>query len=170
MEWASFLCENGPFHSSLGEMARKVTKHHYVASVPREPVFVHRGYSTDGEESQRGAASDRTVSEYVSINERRPPPRPPNRKNKYRPPPPPSDVEGSEIYVTSAAYRAPSEIRLDSSLETRINLSRHAVGQLRKWNKLATPCCWETRKSLSRHAVGQIRSLNKPVTLCCWAT
>nr|CAD7404819.1 unnamed protein product [Timema cristinae] len=95
---------------TFGEMARKVTKHHYVASVPREPVFVHRGYSTDGEESQRGAASDHTVSEYVSINERRPPPRPPNRKNKYRPPPPPSDVEGSEIYVTSAAYRAPSEI------------------------------------------------------------
>lgn len=60
-------------------MARRVTKNHYVAASPvgaDSPVPVHvaragsglanRGYSTDGEDSQR-APSDRTVSEYTSV-------------------------------------------------------------------------------------------------------
>lgn len=58
-------------------MARRVTKNHYIAArgvASDSPVPVHinrnglsnRGYSTDGEESQR-APSDRTVSEYTSV-------------------------------------------------------------------------------------------------------
>ncbi|GFG32186.1 hypothetical protein Cfor_04527 [Coptotermes formosanus] len=102
-------------------MARKVKKNHYLASSPTEsmsPVQVHKGvasinraYSTDGEESQR-ALSDRTMSEYMIANERAaasvvgPEDRHRNgasRQSNY-------DTEGSEIYITSAAYRAPSEM------------------------------------------------------------
>ncbi|XP_063226701.1 uncharacterized protein LOC134533228 [Bacillus rossius redtenbacheri] len=84
-------------------MARKLKSNHYVAASPVSqhspaPMYANRGYSTDGEESQR------TASEYVP---REPPARP---HRAHRPRPPPSDPEGSDIYVTSAAYRAPSEI------------------------------------------------------------
>ncbi|XP_075224737.1 uncharacterized protein LOC142326274 [Lycorma delicatula] len=120
-------------------MAKRVSKHHYVATPsPGTPPPSHHhslismssyrnnpGYSTDGEESQR-AASDRTVSEYMVANERArvmPPPRKHKTKQRskseererrsihsqsqsqYN-----TDHEGSDIYVTSGAYRAPSEI------------------------------------------------------------
>lgn len=96
----------------------------------------NRGYSTDGEDSQR-APSERTLSEYTVANERATPPTAPARKSrpehKYQnnggprplsspptraPPRAPSALSydhggetGSDIYVTSAAYKAPSEIR-----------------------------------------------------------
>lgn len=77
-----------------------------------------------GEESQR-AASDRTMSEYTVTNERArvvPPPRKHRARSHERErrarseerphyTHPHTDHEGSDIYVTSAAYRAPSEIR-----------------------------------------------------------
>lgn len=58
-------------------MARRVHKNHYVAPSPvntESPTPVHisrggmanRGYSTDGEESQR-APSERTMSEYTTV-------------------------------------------------------------------------------------------------------
>lgn len=98
----------------------------------------NRGYWTDGEESQR-ALSERTLSEYTTANERNSsPPHAPFRKYRvdrqlntgpknlgptYGPPtriPPraPSALSydhggdtGSDIYVTSAAYKEPSEYR-----------------------------------------------------------
>lgn len=102
--------------------------------------FAHsnRGYWTDGEDSQR-APSERTLSEYTTANERTSsPPHAPIRKSRmdrslnvgpknlgpsFEPPqrlPPraPSALSydhggdtGSDIYVTSAAYKAPSEYR-----------------------------------------------------------
>lgn len=102
------------------------------------PDYSHanRGYWTDGEESQR-APSERTLSEYTMAHERTssPPHRP--MRNKERtinvgprplgplsgpptrmPPRAPSALSydhggdtGSDIYVTSAAYKAPSELR-----------------------------------------------------------
>lgn len=108
---------------------------HYVATHGRDtPDYSHanRGYWTDGEESQR-APSERTLSEYTMAHER--PPQPPTRKSKAvnggprplgpssgpptrMPPRAPSALSydhggdtGSDIYVTSAAYKAPSEIR-----------------------------------------------------------
>ena len=83
-------------------------------------LMVNRAYSTDGEESQR-APSDRTLSEYMVGNEsaaateaapgernhrkdRHRNGRSKSRNNHY-------DNEGSDIYVTSAAYKAPSELR-----------------------------------------------------------
>ena len=88
-----------------------------VSSVDNDVSFVFkRAYSTDGEESQR-APSDRTMSEYMIANERAaasvvgPETRHKDRhkagvsrQSNY-------DTEGSDIYVTSAAYRAPSEMR-----------------------------------------------------------
>lgn len=114
---------------------------HYVATrAGRDAVdYAHsnRGYWTDGEESQR-APSERTLSEYTTANERNTSP-PHLQSQKYRtdlnagpknlgplygppptrvPPRAPSALSyenggdtGSDIYVTSAAYRAPSEYR-----------------------------------------------------------
>lgn len=105
-------------------MARKVNKNHYVASSPTESVsaiHVHRGvtstnraYSTDGEESQR-APSDRTMSEYMIGNERTAADDRSHRKERHTNGGNKSrgshyDNEGSDIYVTSAAYKAPSEL------------------------------------------------------------
>ncbi|XP_046659316.1 uncharacterized protein LOC124353498 isoform X2 [Homalodisca vitripennis] len=101
-------------------MVKKLGKHHYLATqTPQYPESLHRGYSTDGEDSQR-AASDRTMSEYTVTNERArvmPPPRRHRSKSRERERRSRSeerqqytDQEGSDIYVTSAAYRAPSEI------------------------------------------------------------
>lgn len=114
---------------------------HYVATRGADQVdYSHsnRGYWTDGEESQR-APSERTLSEYTTANERNTSP-PHVQRDKFRselnngpknlgpspiygpptrpPPRAPSALSyehggdtGSDIYVTSAAYRAPSEYR-----------------------------------------------------------
>uniref|UniRef100_A0A1B6DYU1 Uncharacterized protein n=2 Tax=Clastoptera arizonana TaxID=38151 RepID=A0A1B6DYU1_9HEMI len=121
-------------------MVKKISKNHYLAtpaslSLPSEihSINTHRGYSTDGEESQR-APSERTMSEYTVTNERSnvmPPPRKHHskrnqererarseeRQSQY------TDPEGSDIYVTSGAYRAPSEISRGSRYS---RASRHA--------------------------------------------
>ncbi|EEZ99837.1 uncharacterized protein LOC657010 [Tribolium castaneum] len=110
-------------------MAKRVNKNHYIAS-PRHsisptPVHVSRSSAySDGEESQR-APSERTLSEYTSVpytivNER-------NGRSKYHNgvnnhPPRAASVmsrgsgydNGSDIYVTSGAYKAPSEISRSS--------------------------------------------------------
>ncbi|XP_018566880.1 uncharacterized protein LOC108907620 isoform X2 [Anoplophora glabripennis] len=114
-------------------MVKRVAKNHYIAS-PRHnesptPVHVTRSAAySDGEESQR-APSERTLSEYTSVpytivNERN------GRKydgthqkgssyqnGHHSSPRAPSamsrgsgyDTNGSDIYVTSGAYKAPSE-------------------------------------------------------------
>lgn len=120
---------------------------HYVATRAGTDAvdYAHsnRGYWTDGEESQR-APSERTLSEYTTANERNTSPPhlqsrsrseralntgPKNLGPLYGPPtriPPraPSALSyenggdtGSDIYVTSAAYRAPSEYRFVLSNE-----------------------------------------------------
>ncbi|CAH1101001.1 unnamed protein product [Psylliodes chrysocephalus] len=128
-------------------MAKRIAKNHYIAS-PRHnhsptPVHVPRtaAYS-DGEESQR-APSERTLSEYTSVpytivNERN------GRKyhnhqksNSYQngnhstPIRAPSalsrgsgyDTNGSDIYVTSGAYKAPSEYSRNSRVRAPSHMS-----------------------------------------------
>lgn len=122
--------------------ARKVKNGHYVAtphSVAHSPppYSTNRGYSTDGDESNYRAPSERTLSEYTVTNERASPPEAPTRKSRdksrnnaiydgprplssppSRPPPrAPSAMsamsyggDNGDIYVTSAVYKAPSEI------------------------------------------------------------
>ncbi|XP_060519518.1 uncharacterized protein LOC132697844 [Cylas formicarius] len=118
-------------------MARRVGKNHYVASPLRHaesptPVHVTRSSAySDGEDSHR-ALSERTLSEYTSVpytivNERngktpyatgssprqngyKSSPRAPSalsRSSRY-------DDNGSDIYVTSGAYKAPSEVSRSS--------------------------------------------------------
>ncbi|XP_034250331.1 uncharacterized protein LOC117650836 [Thrips palmi] len=116
-------------------MARKVAPSHYMAAPPSERAGVLQGYSTDGEESR--APSDRTLSEYMVANERaavlprhsrdrewahvhqthgarspsRGPPRAPSRNSRSSRHQGANhlDDDSSDIYVTSAVYRAPSE-------------------------------------------------------------
>ncbi|XP_054286768.1 uncharacterized protein LOC129002757 isoform X1 [Macrosteles quadrilineatus] len=117
-------------------MVRKVGKHHYVATHVPSPHYHERGYYTDGEDSQR-AASERTMSEYTVTNERArvvPPPRKhrPRSRSRERDRRTRSEEryypeEGSDIYVTSAAYRPPSEISVSFSRGSRHSrYSRHA--------------------------------------------
>ncbi|XP_071057420.1 uncharacterized protein [Onthophagus taurus] len=100
-------------------MTTRVNKNHYVARRPAAespiPVHVPRSVYSDGEESQR-APSERTLSEYTPynvVNEREA-----RRYHHARNPPRASsalsrgsgyDDNGSDIYVTSGAYKAPSE-------------------------------------------------------------
>lgn len=102
-------------------MAKRLAKNHYIAPRPAEsptPVHISRNLAySDGEESQR-APSDRTVSEYTSVpyavvSERNG--RKYQQNNSQRAPSVLSKGSGygdtgSEIYVTSGAYKSPSEI------------------------------------------------------------
>lgn len=108
-------------------MVRKVGHGHYLAESPMAtlmppPAYIHRshsrsprGYLTD-EESQR-APSDRTTSECMIANERA------SVINAYRKDSPKrhfSNHDNEEIYVTSGAYRAPSEISHYSYRSARV--------------------------------------------------
>lgn len=102
-------------------MAKRVTKNHYVAPRPAEsptPVHVSRNLAySDGEESQR-APSDHTVSEYTSVPYTVVSERNGRRYQSHNSPRAPSVLSkgsgygdtGSDIYVTSGAYKSPSEI------------------------------------------------------------
>lgn len=117
-------------------MVQKVGKNHYIASPfsrnhhSPTPVHVTRsGAYSDGEDSHR-ALSDRTLSEYTSVpytivnerNNRRGYTSSSPRQNGYTSSRAPSalskgsrfDDTGSDIYVTSGAYKAPSEISRNS--------------------------------------------------------
>jgi len=130
--------------TSLERVPRKVRKGHYVAThnsgSPSPPYgSTNRAYFSDGDDSR--APSERTLSEYTIANERSSPPQAPARKSRdksrergfvdgprplssppSRPAPrAPSALsydrggENGDIYVTSAVYKAPSEISRYSS-------------------------------------------------------
>ncbi|XP_049947005.1 uncharacterized protein LOC126452256 [Schistocerca serialis cubense] len=123
-------------------MVRRLGPAHYVAPSPvhgQSVAHAHshgRAASTDGEDSALGAA--RPPSAFSISGGHRPPSaisgtgRPPaGRSGTARPSPRApsllSDPEGSDIYVTSAAYRAPSEISRGSRYSrTPSRLSRPA--------------------------------------------
>ncbi|XP_050517991.1 uncharacterized protein LOC114329387 [Diabrotica virgifera virgifera] len=129
-------------------MARRVAKNHYVAS-PRHhhsptPVHVSRNAAySDGEESQR-APSERTLSEYTSVpytivnerngrryNNHQKSSSYQNGQNTSTPMRAPSalsrgsgyETNGSDIYVTSGAYKAPSEISRNSRIRAPSHMS-----------------------------------------------
>ncbi|KRT85295.1 hypothetical protein AMK59_242 [Oryctes borbonicus] len=102
---------------SPGGMAKRINKNHYVARRPTDspiPVHAPRSVYSDGEESQR-APSERTLSEYTPytvVSERdgrryqsRNSPRAPSAMSRGS-----GYDNGSDIYVTSGAYKAPSEL------------------------------------------------------------
>lgn len=129
---------------SLERTAKKVKKGHYVAthnSTSPSPPYgsTNRAYFSDGDDSR--APSERTLSEYTMANERSTPPQAPIRKSRERtyadgprplssPPSRPAPRapsalsydnggENGDIYVTSAVYKAPSEISRYSSAPHR---------------------------------------------------
>ncbi|CAH1119699.1 unnamed protein product [Phaedon cochleariae] len=165
-------------------MARRVAKNHYVAS-PRHnhsptPVHVTRSSAySDGEESHR-APSERTLSEYTSVpytivNERN------GRKNNGQTksgsyqnghqhststPRAPSalsrgsgyDTNGSDIYVTSGAYKAPSEISRNSRMRAPSHYS---------YRSGAAPSVTSTAKSKgSRKAGMTMEAMAAPNPFC----
>ncbi|XP_062552599.1 uncharacterized protein LOC134217799 isoform X1 [Armigeres subalbatus] len=173
---------------------KKVKGNHYVAShggrdtVDLPYAQANRGYSTDGEDSQR-APSDRTVSEYTVANERATPPTAPSRKSrsdtKYQqngttnggprplsspptraPPRAPSALSydhggetGSDIYVTSAAYKAPSEISRYSAHRNHHNTSR---GPRSVYSVASTA---KTGRSSRRHGA-KVEAMSAPNPFC----
>ncbi|CAO1423584.1 unnamed protein product [Diamesa hyperborea] len=173
--------------------ARKVKNGHYVAtphSVAHSPppYSTNRGYSTDGDESNYRAPSERTLSEYTVTNERASPPEAPTRKSRdksrnnaiydgprplssppSRPPPrAPSAMsamsyggDNGDIYVTSAVYKAPSEISrytVHRSQQSRPRsiysvASSHKTGQSR-------------RSGQSRRMGAKVEAMSAPNPFC----
>ena len=122
---------------SLERTARKVRKGHYIAAHNHKsvspPYSSNRAYFSDGDESR--PPSERTLSEYTMVNERMTtPPNGTSRKSRDKsrndsgprslsspptrtPPRAPSAAlsydqsgDNGDIYITSAAYKTPSEI------------------------------------------------------------
>lgn len=162
-------------------MARRVHKNHYVAPSPvntESPTPVHisrggmanRGYSTDGEESQR-EPSERTMSEYTTVpytvvNERLSVP-----ARKHRSGTKPSSVlsqsrnndygdNGSDIYVTSAAYKAPSEISRGS------RYSRGAPSHYSYRSGVAPSMASTTKTRTSRKGGVTVETMAAPNPFC----
>ncbi|KAL3275304.1 hypothetical protein HHI36_020071 [Cryptolaemus montrouzieri] len=109
-------------------MARILKKNHYIATPRQNPSLIGSHMSrnvefSDGEESQR-TYWEKPGSEYASVpytieNERKKELKYDSRENGYQyiPPPALSFIsrgsgydDGSEVYVTSGAYKAPSEM------------------------------------------------------------
>ncbi|XP_055622548.1 uncharacterized protein LOC129766116 [Toxorhynchites rutilus septentrionalis] len=172
---------------------KKVKGNHYIASrggrdtVDLPYAQANRGYSTDGEDSQR-APSDRTVSEYTVANERATPQTAPSRKSrsdKYQqngsgpgggprslsspptraPPRAPSALSydhggetGSDIYVTSAAYKAPSEI-------SRYSVHRNHQPSRGPRSVYSVASTAKTGRSSRRHGA-KIEAMSAPNPFC----
>ncbi|XP_023023595.1 uncharacterized protein [Leptinotarsa decemlineata] len=163
-------------------MARRVAKNHYIAS-PRHshsptPVHVARSAAySDGEESQR-APSERTLSEYTSVpytivNERNGRKYNSQQKNggyqnghHSTPNRAPSalsrgsgyDTNGSDIYVTSGAYKAPSEMSRTSRARAPSHYS---------YRSGMTPSVASTAKSKgSRKAGMTVEAMAAPNPFC----
>jgi hypothetical protein len=89
-------------------MVQKVGRHHYLATPgPNNSpslgyLRTHRGYSTDGEESQRSGYASGTSGRRGRKKGRR-------SRSEERAMSQLTDQEGSDVYITSGAYRAPSE-------------------------------------------------------------
>ncbi|VVC43074.1 Hypothetical protein CINCED_3A012642 [Cinara cedri] len=119
-------------------MVKRINKHHYVATPggsnkhyhrsSETLPYVHRGYSTDGEDSQR------TLSEYTIATDRpssrgHRTPRSKRSRSLERPSSSSrarsaASHHDSDVYVTSAAYRPPSEMSRGSHYTSRSNRSR----------------------------------------------
>lgn len=173
---------------SLERQARKVRKGHYVAThnsgSPSPPYgSTNRAYFSDGDDSR--APSERTLSEYTMTNERSTPPQAPSRKSRdksrnpdgprslssppSRPPPrAPSALsydhggENGDIYVTSAVYKAPSEISRYSAPRTYHSKPRsiYSVASSRKTGRSG-------RSMASQRRMGaKVEAMSAPNPFC----
>ncbi|KAK4872888.1 hypothetical protein RN001_014917 [Aquatica leii] len=153
--------------TSVAKMAKRVNKNHYVAPRPTEsptPVHVSRNLAySDGEESHR-AASDRTGSEYTSV-----PYAVVSERNGRKPQSPRAASvlskgsgygdTGSDIYVTSGAYKSPSEISRGSRANRAPSHYSYRSGR--------APSVASTAKSrTSRKAGARIEAMAAPNPFC----
>ncbi|CAG9561434.1 unnamed protein product [Danaus chrysippus] len=141
-------------------MAHKVKTNHYVAThrsgvdSPSSGGFIHRASSRDENDSHR-APSERTLSEYTTIDERKRSPSGEHRSGKRHNGSPRDS--GSEVYVTSAAYRPPSEISRQSRAPRSVYSYRSAVA----------PSLASTHRSkVSRKAGVRVEAMSAPNPFC----
>ncbi|XP_013190747.1 uncharacterized protein LOC106135096 [Amyelois transitella] len=158
-------------------MAHKVKNNHYVAThrsgvdSPSSGAYLHRASSRDENDSHR-APSERTLSEYTTMDERTRSPSGGEHRNGDRtvdradhrtdrngrrhPNGSPRD-SGSEVYVTSAAYRPPSEISRQSRAPRSVYSYRSAVA----------PSVASTHRSkVSRKAGVKVDAMAAPNPFC----
>ncbi|XP_075978973.1 uncharacterized protein LOC142978418 [Anticarsia gemmatalis] len=145
-------------------MAHKVKNNHYVAThrsgvdSPSSGGYLHRASSRDENDSHR-APSERTLSEYTTMDERTRSPSGDHR-NGRRPHTngsPRAGDSGSEVYVTSAAYRPPSEISRQSRAPRSVYSYRSAVA----------PSVASTHRSkVSRKAGVKVDAMAAPNPFC----
>lgn len=145
-------------------MAHKLKNNHYVAThrsgvdSPSSGAYLHRGSSRDENDSHR-APSERTVSEYTTMDERTRSPsgehRSPRRHQHKNGSPRTDNV--SDVYVTSAAYRPPSEISRQSRAPRSVYSYRSAVA----------PSVASTHRSkVSRKAGVKVDAMAAPNPFC----
>ncbi|XP_028179370.1 uncharacterized protein LOC135077730 [Ostrinia nubilalis] len=157
-------------------MAHKVKSNHYIAThrsgvdSPSSGAYLHRASSRDENDSHR-APSERTLSEYTTMDERTRSPsgggdqrhseqrhseqRHTERNGRRQPNGSPR--ADSDVYVTSAAYRPPSEISRQSRAPRSVYSYRSAVA----------PSVASTHRSkVSRKAGVKVDAMAAPNPFC----
>ncbi|CAH0693971.1 unnamed protein product [Spodoptera exigua] len=145
-------------------MAHKVKNNHYVAThrsgvdSPSSGGYHHRASSREENDSHR-APSERTLSEYTTMDERTRSPSGEHRngrRHQHTNGSPRAD-SGSDVYVTSAAYRPPSEISRQSRAPRSVYSYRSAVA----------PSVASTHRSkVSRKAGVKVDAMAAPNPFC----
>uniref|UniRef100_A0A2A4KAQ1 Uncharacterized protein n=2 Tax=Obtectomera TaxID=104431 RepID=A0A2A4KAQ1_HELVI len=145
-------------------MAHKVKNNHYVAThrsgvdSPSSGGYIHRASSREENDSHR-APSERTLSEYTTMDERTRSPSGEHRngrRHQHTNGSPRAD-SGSDVYVTSAAYRPPSEISRQSRAPRSVYSYRSAVA----------PSVASTHRSkVSRKAGVKVDAMAAPNPFC----
>ncbi|KAJ2943596.1 hypothetical protein O0L34_g16705 [Tuta absoluta] len=165
-------------------MAHKVKNNHYVAThrsgvdSPSSGAYLHRASSRDENDSHR-APSERTLSEYTTMDERTRSPSGGGERNgdhrngdhrngeyrngdhrngkRHHSNGSPKADSGSDVYVTSAAYRPPSEISRQSRAPRSVYSYRSAVA----------PSVASTHRSkVSRKAGVKVDAMAAPNPFC----
>ncbi|XP_004931603.3 uncharacterized protein LOC101743327 [Bombyx mori] len=146
-------------------MAHKLKNNHYVAThrsgvdSPSSGGYLHRASSRDENDSHR-APSERTLSEYTTMDERTRSPSGNDHRNGRRHQQTngsPRADSASDVYVTSAAYRPPSEISRQSRAPRSVYSYRSAVA----------PSVASTHRSkVSRKAGVKVDAMAAPNPFC----
>lgn len=147
-------------------MVQKVKNNHYVAThrsggdSPSSAGYLPRASSRDENDSHR-APSERTLSEYTTMDERTRSPSGEHRNTRRHPhtngSPRVGGDSGSEVYVTSGAYRPPSEISRQSRAPRSVYSYRSAVA----------PSVASTHRSkVSRKAGVKVDAMAAPNPFC----
>ncbi|VVC97113.1 uncharacterized protein LOC126966417 [Leptidea sinapis] len=140
-------------------MAHKLKSNHYVAThrsgvdSPSSGAYLHRASSREENDSHR-APSERTLSEYTTMDERA---RSPSRSDRHARRHPNAADSASDVYVTSGAYRPPSDI----SRQSRAPRSHYS------YRSGVAPSVASTHRSkVSRKAGMKVEAMAAPNPFC----